>query len=76
MATHDVGANDGEHDWWVASHVFPDSDAYEHEYPYAVLNCDCGNRKTQKMSADEIEQVREIHALPAETVVSADEEGA
>ena len=57
--------SDHKHEWITQFYSF---DSIEHDEPYEVLYCACGERKTKKMTAELEEEVREFNALPSEDI--------
>jgi hypothetical protein len=65
-------------EWVTQMYVFPEEgDAdYEHDYPYEVQYnpADEGERRTKKLSDEQIQEVRELNGLPNEEVRSDNDE--
>jgi hypothetical protein len=77
MRRFQVAKNNDE--WLVQMHVFPEQGEkgleYEHDYPYTVeYNPADGKRRTVKMSAEEITEVRAFNGLPSEQILDEDGE--
>lgn len=54
-----------DHEWIT---LFFSFDPIEHDEPYEVQYCACGERRTKTMSQSLIEDVREFNALPSEDI--------
>ena len=54
-----------KHKWLTQFYSF---DPIEHDEPYEVLYCECGERKTRTMSQSLIEDVRKEQAYPPEEI--------
>lgn len=58
-----------DHEWYLAWTCFPtpalegDESSFEHDQPYAVENCACGERRTRVLSAKDAEEVRKFHDI-------------